>query len=132
MEGGELRHTFEEALRDGVEELLERSQTNDHPLAVRCNHIFAVGEYPVEAGAACDYVPERWTVGGDYHIVARTPREDVLGMVVLNRAIDHEVVTCSPHYVAGAVAAENYIVATTTQQVLVAAKDGRGGAAKHD
>src|SRR5829696_10502008 len=126
MEEGELRQTFEEALRDGVEELIEGSQANDHPLAVRCNHIFAVGEYPVEAGAACDYVLECWTVGGDYHIIARTPREDVLGMVVLHRAIDHEVVSCSPHYVAGAVAAENYIVATA-RQVLLAAKGGCGG-----
>jgi hypothetical protein len=52
---GELRmQTFEEALRDGVEEFLEGSQANDHPLAVGRNHVFAVGYHPVEAAAATD------------------------------------------------------------------------------
>src|SRR5215217_2357244 len=105
------RQTFEETLRDGVKECVEGSNANEHPLAIGCNHIFSVGYQPVEAAAARHFVLERWAVDDDYRIVARTPREDVFGLVVFQLASSHVVVTCSPHYVVGAVAAENYIFA---------------------
>ena len=48
------RQPFPEALRDGLEQSLKFRDPVSHPLAVGCNHVFPVGEHPVEAVAATD------------------------------------------------------------------------------
>jgi hypothetical protein len=85
--------TFEEALGDRLEKSIRGTEAEEHPLAVRCEQIFAVGQDPVEAVAATDQVFERWPVDDDYHIVARTPRELVFVLDAAKIAIDHVVVT---------------------------------------
>src|SRR3712207_1019231 len=123
--------TFEESLGDGLEEFVEGSQAKEHPLAVGCNHIFSVGYHPVEAAAASYYVLKGWPVDDDYRIFARTPREDVFGLVATNIAIGHEVVTSPTHYVVGAEATGNYIVATTAHQVFLTPKGACSAAAEN-
>src|SRR3712207_1299081 len=43
-----------EVLRDGLEQCIKFRDPVGHSLAVGCNHIFPVGEHPVEAAAATD------------------------------------------------------------------------------
>src|SRR5215216_305955 len=74
----ELRmQTFEEALRDGRNEFIFRTQAEEHLLAVGGEHVFAVGYHPVGAAAASYYVFERWPVDGRHYVVALSGGNDV-------------------------------------------------------
>jgi hypothetical protein len=112
------RQTFEEAWRDFPKEFLDR-QADKHPLAVGCDHIFAVGEHSVKACAARHYVLEYGPVVGEEHVVARSPREVVFRRFAV-RAVDQEVVASCAHHVVEAGAAKDYVVAGASHQVLVA------------
>jgi hypothetical protein len=49
--------TFEEALRDGRNEFIFRTQAEEHLLAVGGQHVFAVDYHPVEAAPASICAP---------------------------------------------------------------------------
>ena len=95
-----------------------------HPLAVGCDHIFAVDSHPVEAGTASEYVRGRRLVGGVHQVVAVSSDELVFRSFA-EWAVDQKVVAFLAYQVVGAFAADNCIVARAAHQILVAS----GGAA---
>src|SRR5215213_3786287 len=105
------RQTFEEALRDGEEEVLILSgrADNSHLLAVGGYRILRVCSHSVEAPTANDYVLERRHVGDYQHIVARPTNEGV-GRRFAQGAIDQEIIASSTQGVVGALASDNRIV----------------------
>src|SRR5215204_1448056 len=89
-----IRQTLPEALRDGVANFVKLRDSVAYLLAVRCKHIFAIGEHPVEARAAGDYVLARRIVVDGEHIVALSAGESVYhGVTVFAGIATQEVVT---------------------------------------
>src|SRR5215217_1983500 len=78
-----IRQTLPEALRDGVANFVKLRDPVAYLLAVRCKHIFAIGEHPVEAATAGDYVLARRIVVYSEHIVALTAGESVFHRVTV-------------------------------------------------
>src|SRR5215208_942476 len=103
----ELRmQPFEEALRDGRNEFIFRTQAEEHLLAVGGEHVFAVDYHPVEAAAARNYVYERWPVDGSHYVVAVSAGDIVCGKFAV-RPVDYKIITFFAQYDVGASAADN-------------------------
>src|SRR5919107_744942 len=113
------RQTFKEGFRDGIEQFLKFRLPVGHPFAVGCDHVFSVGEHPVDTAAAHDYVLARRPVGSEEQIGAISAG-DIVGPSFAARVAYHEVVSFLAHYVVGAFAADNCIVTRAAHQVLVA------------
>src|SRR5215211_7435251 len=94
------------------------SPEDNDPLAVGGHYIFLVGGHPVEAATAYRLVPRRTVLDDVYHVVARPPREVVLGQFA-PAVVGHKVVTCPALHVVGTFAVPNEIVAGPTKKVLV-------------
>jgi hypothetical protein len=66
-----------------LENLFLRTVDDPHPLAVVCDHVFAVGHEPVEATTTRDDILYRREVVADEDIVTLSTREEVvLGRLV--------------------------------------------------
>ena len=61
-----------------IQNLCPRTVDDPHPLAVVCDHVFAVCNNPVEATTARDDVLYRRKVVGDEDVVAVSARENVV------------------------------------------------------
>ena len=87
----ERRQTFKEAAPfEGLTQSIASGSSVGHPLTVGRYHVFPVGEHPVEAWAARDYVLEGRLVPGPHKVIAVSGGEPVGGEFAV-RPVGYEV-----------------------------------------